>query len=134
VACTTSGEMTRTDARRQLRAAAAVPYLCMSLAAMGSAACVQQEAWSPATPSRSVTLTVRVKGRGNELPIQGALVEYNGTRSLTNESGELLASVAAGTETRVEVSAAGFESMTAAGVLSANERWTFYLFSRTESD
>lgn len=122
-----------TDVGRRFGASVIASCFCLSLATIGDVACVRHEGWSPAAPSRDVTLTVRVRGRGNELPIHGALVQYNGTRSLTDESGELLATVAAGAETVVDVSAAGFESMTAAGTLSDNERWTFYLVSRAQS-
>jgi len=74
-----------------------------------------------------MTLTVRVQARGSESPIAGALVRHEAGRYYTDNSGESLLSVHAGTETAINVSADGYHAMGAAGTLLTDERWTFYL-------
>lgn len=81
----------------------------------------------PAPPVNQDQLTVRVLNRDSEVPIPGAVVHAAETHILTDASGTAIVPVVAGTELEVNVSAAGYQSMVAGGVLGPRERWTFYL-------
>src|SRR5689334_5973284 len=99
-------------------------------------ACAQSDPTAPstnptgfpdATGLSGVTLTVRVLQRTTELPIAGARVTTSSGTGSTDASGLFVMAVAPGRSTDVDVSAPGYESMGASGVLADNERWTFYL-------
>jgi hypothetical protein len=75
----------------------------------------------------NLTLTISVQARRSEAPIEGALVRHHASGSYTNASGLSAISVTAGSETTIEVSAAGYRPMTASAVLNSDERWTFFL-------
>lgn len=80
------------------------------------------------TSDATVTLTVRVKARATEIPIRGALVRYNANApSYTDVSGQSVLKVVPALETTIDVSAPGYETMAASGVLAGDERWTFFL-------
>ena len=85
------------------------------------------DALPPPSAVQVVALTVRVQTRTTELPIPGALVRHDGNRYYADESGQAIISVTPGRETTIEVSASGFEPMSASAVLANDERWTFYL-------
>ncbi len=111
---------------------AALAGVCV--AAMLLTACTSGAVATPVAPSAvttpaaaSLTLTVHVHARTSESPIAGALVRHEASRFYTDASGELTIVVDAGKETTVEVSAAGYHSMTAAAVVNSAESWTFYL-------
>jgi hypothetical protein len=83
---------------------------------------------SPVPATRTVTLTVRVLTRTTAVPIEGALVRHNATGGFyTDAAGQLPVQVAPGDDTTIEVASPGYETMSASGIVSGNERWTFYL-------
>jgi hypothetical protein len=82
---------------------------------------------SPVAPVDRPTLTVRVHERSTEAPIRGALVQYGAQRFYTDAFGESAVSIDASREATITVSADGFQRMSASGLLSHDERWTFYL-------
>ena len=101
-----------------------------------SVACAQSSPSAPSgTPQSAlpvdpgITLTVRVLQRTTELPIPGARVETSLGTGSTDASGLFVLVAVAGRTTDVDVSAPGYESMGASGVLADSERWTFYLAS-----
>jgi hypothetical protein len=73
------------------------------------------------------TVTVRVLTRNQPQPIHGALVLYGSTGSYTDQGGESMVPVAAGEDATIMVSAAGYQSMSASGIVGNDERWAFYL-------
>lgn len=122
-----------------MRTGAAVVLLCATTMLTG---CAIESSVGP-TPSQASTaapltgaLTVRVLARTTEEAIAGATVQSaraTGTTrswdssSTTDALGVCILSFALGEEVDVSVSAAGYETMGASGVLGSNERWTFYL-------
>jgi hypothetical protein len=108
-------------------------FLALLLTGVTAAGCARSGAASTLiAPSSSpaagaLTLTISVHARKSETPIEGALVRYLATGSYTDASGLSSVSVSAGRETTIDVSAAGFGTMTASAVLNSDERWTFFL-------
>jgi hypothetical protein len=87
---------------------------------------------SPGSVPSTAKLTVAVQIRTAARPIQDAAVRHDGQISYTDASGEATLLVPRGQETIVDVSAAGYESLGASGVLANDERWTFYLAPEVE--
>jgi hypothetical protein len=110
----------------------------MVAAAFGSAACVRvdtvpspvAESVAPAPPAVPFTLTVLVNDRRSERPIRGALVRSRNVAEYTDVEGHCLLNVDSRTETTVDVSAPGYEPMTASAMIGSDERWTFFLASK----
>jgi hypothetical protein len=110
-----------------------IPWLVV--VAIAAASCTEMS--HPTAPSQSlpdtssvastVTLTVSVQIRTAARPIPDAVVRHDGHIAYTNASGEATLLVPRGQETTVDVSAAGYESLGASGVVANDERWTFYL-------
>lgn len=91
---------------------------------------------APVATPQTGALTVRVLTRTTEQAIAGATVQSArstgttrsaGSSGTTDALGVCILSFALGEEVDVSVSAAGYETMGASGVLGSNERWTFYL-------
>lgn len=79
-------------------------------------------------PANNVMLTVRVLARASETPIEGAIVTVVDHRSYqTDTAGTCTFPVESGQMTDVDVTASGYLPIGAGGVLSSDERWTFYL-------
>ena len=79
-------------------------------------------------PANNVMLTVRVLARASETPIEGAIVTVVDHRSYqTDTAGICTFPVESGQMTDVDVTASGYLPIGAGGVLSSDERWTFYL-------
>jgi hypothetical protein len=99
--------------------------LCLTLTVAGCGSVVSP---SP-TPvaAEQATVTVRVLTRSQPQPIHGALVRYGSSGSYTDQGGESTVAVAAGEDATIIVSAAGYQSMSASGLVGNDERWTFYL-------
>jgi hypothetical protein len=112
----------------------------IALVAVANGACAQLET-SPspvvtadvvpaAGAPAAVMLTVRVQQRGSEAPIAGATVRSNHDAvAHTDALGLCMLSVTTREETTIDVSAAGYQSMSASAVIGNSERWTFYLES-----
>lgn len=113
--------------------------MLLAVAAVLNAGCsVTETAFTSPTPvappdaaARPAMLTVRVHERTSEVPIAGAFVLYQGTSASTDRTGQVVFEVERGEETTIDVSAQGYEPLSASGVLGGDERWTFYL--RTSS-
>jgi hypothetical protein len=113
-----------------MRDGAAGLLLCATLilagCAMDSSVGPSPSTSSLATPQASA-LTVRVLARTTEEAIAGAIVRSAHSTGTTDVLGICILSVTVGEEVDVDVSATGYETMGASGVLGTNERWTFYL-------
>jgi hypothetical protein len=88
---------------------------------------VPASAPGPSIEVPAATLTVRVLARNSQLPIAGAQIATPTLTASTDVDGMCSFTVHAGEAVDVDVSAAGYESMGASGVLGSSERWTFYL-------
>ena len=78
-------------------------------------------------PANNVMLTVRVLARTSETPIEGATVTVVDRSYKTDPAGTCTFPVETGHMTDVDVTASGYLPIGAGGVLSSDERWTFYL-------
>ena len=125
-----------------MRDGAAMVLLCATTILAG---CAVESSVGPSPSTSSLAtpqagaLTVRVLARTTEQAIAGATVRsvrFTGTTrseessGTTDALGVCILSFAAGEEVDVSVSAEGYETMGASGVLGSNERWTFYLRPR----
>jgi hypothetical protein len=97
--------------------------------------CRAQSSVAPSEPPPVVSqpaastsvLTVRVLTRASEQPIARAEVRTSTSRAMTGSDGVCVLDIIPGEELEVTVSAAGYQTIIAAGVLGSHERWTFYL-------
>lgn len=111
----------------------------LAVVAFLSSACVRvdtvpspvADSVASAPPGVPFTLTVLVNDRRSERPIPGALVRSRNVAEFTDTEGHCLLNVDSRSETTVDVSAAGYESMTASATIGSDERWTFFLASKT---
>jgi hypothetical protein len=113
-----------------MRYVAAAVLLCAATVLPGCA--VDSSVGPTPPPASTVTphtgaLTVRVLTRTTEQAIAGATVQSARSTGTTDALGICILSVTVGEEVDVDVSAPGYETMGASGVLGSNERWTFYL-------
>lgn len=98
------------------------------LAGLVSSACYPSISPFPsAVDSSDATIVVIVRSRDDHRPIHGALVRYRSSGWYTDESGQSTVPVVAGEDAAIAVSAPGYGEMSASGVVSDGERWTFYL-------
>ncbi len=112
-----------------MRNGAAVVLLCATTVLTG---CAMDSSVGPTPPPAAATpqtgaLTVRVLARTTEQAIAGATVQSARSTGTTDALGVCILPFALGEEVDVNVSAPGYETMGASGVLGSNERWTFYL-------
>lgn len=85
---------------------------------------------APAPPQNAplpVVLTVRVLQRTVATPLPGATVVLGIRTAQSNADGVCTFSLTAGNMADVEVSAPGYQPLSASGVLNSDQRWTFYL-------
>jgi hypothetical protein len=113
-----------------MRNSLGVAFVCAALTACSSQSSVAPtptSAPSTASTAQIGTLTVRVLARESEQPIVGAAVHSSTTTVTTDSVGVCIVPFVLGEELDLDVSATGYESMGASGMLGSNERWTFYL-------